>query len=345
MSISRRALVALSAATLSAACSRRSAPPAAATFADADALARGARALSAGERPGLVNLGVMDVAGGRSWCADPTGQYPTAGVARLLGAAAALARVDGGRLRLDQRISITAADLAPPPSRINRLFPDPPDGHRLDMPLADLVALAIQEDDSTAADVVLGLAGGPAAVTAWLRGKGVEGVRLDRYERERTPQIFGLGAFQPEWKSERAFQAALEALPPAQRQDAMESWLADARDTATMGAVLTTLRLLALGRLIGPDSTAFLLRLMASRRGGARGLAAGLPAGAQAASVGAPTPTVLGYTAADDEAGLATLAGGRRLAMAVFIAGSTSTAAARARLTAQAGALLARAAP
>ena len=343
MSRTRRHFVALSAASLcAAACSRRAGFPSSPRFADPDRLTQGARALNVRARPGVMDLGVMDIDHQRVWYADDLGHYPLASLAKLLTAGCALSQLDEGKLRLNERLRIERDDLSPPTSRVNAQFAA--GGERpLDLPLADLLGLSIQHDDNTAGDAVLRRVGGPGAVSAWLTVKGLEGLRLDRYDRQRIPEIFGLAEFRPEWRDEHAFALALETIPPAIRQQAMDRYLADSRDTATVPGIIGFLDKLAIGELLGADSTRFLLALMTNRTATARGLAAGLPPGSTLASAGASTDTSLGFTPADNEVGIATLPGGRRLAIAIFLVGSTATAAGRARLMADTGRLLASA--
>jgi beta-lactamase class A len=305
-------------------------------------LADGLPSLADRARPGLLNLAVMEVGGGAPFVADPAGLYPLAGLAKLPVVAATLARVDAGRLRLNTRIELTAADLAPPPSRINAELLKRPGGGVLALPVADLISLAIQQDDSTASDILLRMIGGPAAVTAWIQGRGVAGLRVDRSERDRLCDLFATGPFKPDWASPEAWAAAREAADPAVRQGAMDSYLADPRDTTTAPGALDFLNRLATGALLVADSGHFLLSLMKGSAP-ASGLAAGLPADAVLAHKVGATPTALGFTTAADELAIVTLAGGARLAVAAFLAGSTATAPARADLFAGLGALVARA--
>jgi beta-lactamase class A len=249
--------------------------------------------------------------------------------------------VDEGKLRLNERLRIARDDLCPPPGLVNAQFVH--EAAPLDVPLADLIALAIQHDDNTAADSVLRRVGGPGAVTSWLEAKGLKGLRLDSFCRQRIPQMFGLGDFRPEWADERGFARALEAIPPAEREEAMDRYLADSRDTATVPAMIGFLDKLASGQLLSGDSTRFLMSLMTDRPEASHGLAAGLPPGSTFASAGAASPTSLGLTPVDNHAGIATLPDGRRLAMAVFLVGSAATATQRAQLMADAGRLLATA--
>jgi beta-lactamase class A len=325
-----------------AGCARRPKATAKSAPLDVRLLADGLPALADRARPGLLNLAVQEMGGGAPFVADSAGLYPLAGVAKLPIAAAALALVDAGRLRLDTRIKLTAADLAPPPSRINAEMLKRSGDAALILPVADLIALAVEQDDSTASDLLLRSVGGPAAVTAWLRTKGVVGLRVDRTERDRLCDLFATGPFQSGWASPAVWASAREAPDPAVRQGAMDAYLADPRDTTTAPATLDFLSRLASGALLGADSTRFLLDLMTGSAP-ASGLVAGLPAGAVVAHKAGVTPTALGFTTAADEVAIVTLAGGARLAIAAFLAGSTTTAAARADLFAALGGLIGRA--
>lgn len=291
-------------------------------------------------RPGILDVGVAELGTSAVWFADQMGRYPLAGTAKLPIAAWALAEVDAGRLRLNEKLRIGPDDLSPPPSRINdevlRTRRD------LFLPVADLVGLSIQHDDATASDTLMRRVGGPAAVTAWLEAKGIHGMRIDRYDRDRLSDMLGIGPFRREWARPEAWEAARDARAPAVRQAAMDAYLADSRDTSTSPAAVTLLAKLAGDALVSVNSTAFLLRLMTDGETGG-GLEGGLPKGASVARVAAATPTEVGFTAADDELAVVTLAGGTRLAVAIFLAGSTATAKQRADLFGRIGALLARA--
>jgi beta-lactamase class A len=325
-----------------AGCAPRAAPPAKSRALDVRLLSDGLPALADRARPGLLNLAVMEIGGGAPFVADAAGLYPLAGLAKLLIAAATLARVDAGRLQLNTRIELTAADLAPPPSRINAEVLKRPGVGALALPVADLIALAIQQDDSTASDVLMRTIGGPTAVTAWVQAKRIVGQRVDRSDRDRLCDLFATGPFKPDWASPEAWAAAREASDPSVRQGAMDAYLADPRDTTTAPAALDILNRLATGALLSADSTQFLLDLMAGSAP-ASGLAAGLPADAVLAHKAGATPTALGFTAASGELALVTLAGGARLAVAAFLAGSTATAPDRAELFGALGGLIGRA--
>jgi beta-lactamase class A len=296
-------------------------------------LEHGFAPLAAAAAPAVFDLGVMTFDGPTVWCADRSRRFPAQGLVAGPVAAAALAEVDAGRLKLNDRIRIRAVDLSPPPSRINRAFQ--PGGDDIELPAADLIALAVHDGDNTALDAIMAHIGGPGAVTAWLRGRDIKEMRIDRYQREVLTDLFGLASFRAAWKHDDAWAAARAAISPQLRESARAAWLADPRDTTSAEAALNFLNQLAGGRLLLPGSARFLLRLMSAEANGMR-LAAGLPAGSTLARQGGSTPTDLGLTAADNDMGLVSLPDGRRFAIATFLAGSTATARQRDALIAEA---------
>ena len=307
---------------------------------DTARLASGFRELAARALPGAFDLGVLSLGDDRLWCADTARRFPMQSVFKAPLAAAALAEVDAGRLALGERIRIADVDLSPPVSRINQAWPTPAAGHVMEIPAVDLIALAVQESDNTAADVIMKRIGGPGAVTAWLRAKGIVDMRIDRYERELQPDIGGMESFRAAWKDEPAYRAALDSVPAAAREAAMAAYLADPRDTTTAPAALAFLDKLQDGSLVSPASTRLLLRLMTATSSGPRRLRAGLPASAALAHKTGSARTDLGFTPAANDIGIVTLADGRRLAVAAFLAGSTATEAERDRLFADAARLV-----
>ena len=315
----RGALAGLSAALL-ASC-RAAAPPAARGPArlDTGKLAAGFAPLAARARPGAFGFGVSLMDGGTAWVSDAGARFPLQSVFKALLAAATLAAVDAGQFKLAEPVTLTEQDLAPGASAIVDAWT----GRPITLPLVDLVALAVQKSDNVAADAVMKRIGGPAAVTAWLRGKGIADISVDRYETELQPEALGMGPFQPAWIDKKAWNAALDAVPAEARETATVRYLSDPRDTATLPAALQFLTRLADGDLVSAASTRLLLRLMTDTPTGLHRLRAGLPADANLAHKTGTSYTVLGITAATNDIGIATLANGRRFAMAAFLAGST----------------------
>jgi beta-lactamase class A len=286
---------------------------------DTGRLAAGFAPLAVRARPGVFGFGVSSMDGAAGWVTDAKARFPLQSVFKAFLAAATLSAVDAGQLKLSEPMTLTEADLAPGASEIADAWT----GQPITLPLIDLVALAVQKSDNVAADAVMKRIGGPAAVTAWLKAKGVSDISVDRYETELQPQALGLGPFQPAWINEKAFNAALDAIPASDREAATARYLSDPRDTATLPAALLFLTRLAAGELISAASTRLLLRLMTDTPTGVDRLKAGLPAGSSLAHKTGTSFTTLGITPATNDIGIATLPDGRRFAMAAFLAGST----------------------
>jgi beta-lactamase class A len=338
-----RRLILTSLAAAMASCARTGAPSPKPGAFNTKLLDRGFPALAARARPGFFNLGVLEMRGEQLWCWNDQARMPMQSVFKAPLAAAALAEVDAGRLKLNERIHITPLDLSPMHSPIDEAWPTPPEGHVMDFPAIDLIALAVQQSDNTAADVIMKRIGGPGAVTAWLRAREIVDMSIDRYEREIQQELAGMEPFRPDWKDLPAWLAARDSVPAAMREAAMDAYLADPRDTSTVPAALNFLYKLSLGELISSASTRLLLRLMSSTSTGANRLRAGLPPHATLAHKTGSAATDLGFTPATNDIGLVSLPDGRRFAIAGFLAASTATDADRDRLFADAARLVVKA--
>src|SRR5665213_882467 len=118
MTLARRHLLTALGAGL-ASCARRGPIAPRAGALDTVLLDRAFPTLAARARPGDFNFGVLEARGERLWCWNSDTRMPMQSVFKAPLAAAALAEVDAGRLRLDERIPIAALDLSPPPGAIN----------------------------------------------------------------------------------------------------------------------------------------------------------------------------------------------------------------------------------
>ncbi len=339
MSVSRRRAFALAASAGLAACQRKLSTAAKAGPMDTRRLDAGFPALAERARPGVFAMGVMNLATTATWYWNTDRGFPLAGAAALPIAVAAMAQVDQGKLSLTEAVAFSDLDLSPPPSLIDHSWPTPPDRRTAVIPAQSLITLALREQDNTAIDVLMHRIGGPGAVSGFLDQKGVTGLRVDRYAREIGVEMFGMPTFRAAWKDPAAFAAARDLVPAPARQSAMDQLINDPRDTSTVPAALGFLGLLVGGQLVSPASLARLIGWMQDAPPGR--FAAGMPAGVRLARAVGETPESLGFTAATAELALATFPDGRRYAIAGFLAGSTTTEAARAALFADAARLAA----
>lgn len=290
-------------------------------------------------QPGTLEVAVQNLDGGEMWAWNGEKAFPMQSVFKMALGAAVLAEVDAGRLNLDEVVTITEQDISPPYSPIADAWPGV-----TTYTMRDLLVRAVGGSDNTAADVIMRRIRGPGAVTAWLRFKNIQEIRVDRYERELQPESQGLASFRIAWKGWPAWKAARDAVPEAQRRAAVDRYLSDRRDTATAAGMLNFLRRLDAGELLSPASTKLLLQMMTDTTTGQDRLMAGLPKGARLAHKTGTSATDFGLTAATNDVGIVTLKDGRRYAVVVFLAASPQDDAARAATLADAMRVIVKAA-
>lgn len=267
--------------------------------------------------PGRLGVAVEDLGTGQIISFNGEQRFPLQAIFTAPLGAAVMAEVEAKRMRLDDVLLIEDVDLSPPPSAIADAWSGP-----TSYTVQDLLRRAIADGDNTAADILMKRAGGPGAVTAWLQGRKVNGLDIDRYQRQLQPDSLGLASFRAGWKGEAAYRAALDKVPPAERSRAIRAYLSDPRDTATPLGVLRFLEAVNQAELLGPESRRLLGRTISQTRGGAGRLRAALPDGARLTHVPATARTDLGFTPVVNDIGVYTLKDGRKFAVVAFVSGS-----------------------
>jgi len=151
------------------------------------AMAKADDAFAALEKQSGGRLGVaaVDKASGTRLAYRADERFAMCSTFKLLAAAAVLARVDKGELKLDKSIPYGKADLL---SYAPVTKEHVAEGH---MTLGDLCAAAVGVSDNTAANLILKEIGGPAGWTAYARALGDTTSRLDRTEPELNIAVAG----------------------------------------------------------------------------------------------------------------------------------------------------------
>jgi beta-lactamase class A len=132
----------------------------------------------AAEFDGRIGAAALHVPTGRRIERNGDEHFPLASVCKLPIAMQMFALVAEGKFALKQRIEIPAGDVVKSVSPIGEGW-----AKRKQWPLDEMIELMIAKSDNTAVQTFFRLGGGGAAITARLRGWGVNGVRIDRDER------------------------------------------------------------------------------------------------------------------------------------------------------------------
>jgi beta-lactamase class A len=275
-------------------------------------------AFAAIERESGGQLGVTAtvVENGRTVSFRGGERFPMASTFKLAVAMAVLARVDSGAISLDDSIDVMPRDFRIGPSQVSDTVG--PKGGRTS--IRRLVESMMLYSDNTATDRLTRMLGGPAAVQAHVRARGVEGMSVDRYEGQVHWQYNGVTDVPPDSLWTRAeFDRRIAAVPAARKDSAHARFFADPRDTATPDAFAQLLIQLQRGDGIKPESRALLLDLMRRSPTGTQRIRAGVPQGVEVAD---KTGTI-GRTTND--VALVTLPDGTHVAMAVLVRNSPKT--------------------
>jgi len=135
---------------------------------------------------GRLGVHVLDTHTGQRIRFDDDSRYATASTFKMLLAAAVLKRVDRGELTLMQPIAYSEKDMLKVTSPVTAK-------HLAEgsLPLQDLCAAIVMVSDNTAANLLMKLIGGPAAITSFARELGDEVTRMERWEPELNSNIRG----------------------------------------------------------------------------------------------------------------------------------------------------------
>lgn len=216
-------------------------------------------AAMAAENPGEYGFAALDLASGETISFNGQQAFPMASTMKIAVAAAYLADVDAGRRTLDDPVAGTSA--------------------------RELMEAMITRSDNRATDLLMAQLGGPSAVDSWLRGHGLNGIRVDR----TIAQLL------------------------RDRRD-----LRDVRDSSTPIAMLGLLRLVESEGALTSQSRYLLRDMMRRCATGSNRIRGILPPGA---TVEHKTGTLSGYTG---DVGFLTAPNGRRIAVAFFARGGSN---------------------
>jgi len=258
--------------------------------------------------------GVVGVA---AWRLDGTGprimvnsdqRYPLASTFKVAVASAVLAKVDKGQLSLDQLIPIDPRMMVESEG-LASTFRHP----GASVSVENLLELALTVSDNTAADILTKLAGGPAAVTQWVRSQGIEGLRVDRDTAGLIRDFYGLppGPSFPD-----SLAAGLKANPDleAKGEKPDPAFDNDPRDTTTPVAMGELLQRIYSGKALSPASTQLIGEIMERNTTGKARIRGRLP---QDTVVAEKTGTIGGSL---NDAGVITLPGkAGKVVLAIYV--------------------------
>ena len=247
---------------------------------------------------------------------NPDEPIPLLSVAKLPVAIVALDEVDHGRWSLSTPITLVPHDMHPRGMLGDRY---PRGGGPVT--LYKLIRLMIIFSDNSAADALVRLVGGPAAVTAWLERHQIHDLRVDRTERDLGDDWYGLAPGADTLGTAEGIRERRAQVPEAVHDSAAQAMLRDPRDTGTATACVRLLERLWRRNLLSGAMTDTLESLLARCRTAPDRLPGLLPKGTPVARKTGTGGTSRGVTVAVNDVGVIRLPDGDKVAIAVLIGG------------------------
>src|SRR5215213_6770279 len=122
---------------------------------------------------GTISLSVVHIESGKTISINGNSQLPLYSVFKLPLAIAVLKDVEENRLRLDQKIHVTPAEIVPGAPANTALWLKP-----VDVTIEQLLDVSIARSDNTSSDKLLQLVGGPLKVTERMRSLGFQNLDI-----------------------------------------------------------------------------------------------------------------------------------------------------------------------
>jgi beta-lactamase class A len=279
----------------------------------------------------VLEIGSLDKGSGQLVSLNGEERFPLASVCKLPIAMNILGMVDEGKLDLHQEIEVLPRDVWAGVSDIEKRWPA-----ERRFVLNEMLELMAARSDNTAVETLFRIGGEGPAMAARFREWKIEGVRVDRSERQCSLDRNGVERYPPpaEW-TDATVNALIAKTTEAMRYRATQHFLMDPRDTGTPNGTVRLLARAFRGEVLSKPSTARLIEIMKATTTGPGRLKGLLPAGTVVAHKTGSSGTVKGLTAATNDSGVIFLPNGGRLAVSVYVKASTRNEAARDRVIAR----------
>jgi len=280
---------------------------------------------------GTVGAAALHLTTGQLVSLNGDESFPLASICKLPIAMNMLALVDERKFDLNQKIEVLPQHVVSNVSPIAKRWPA-----QRSFPLDEMIELMVAHSDNTAVETLFRAGGDAQAMAARFREWKIEGVRVDRSERQCGLDRNGVDPQPaPDQWTDALINELIAKTPLEKRYRATTSFLTDPRDTGTPNGTVQLLARAFRGELLSKPSTARLIQVLKATTtfpGRIKGL---LPAATVVAHKTGSTGTVKGLTAGTNDSGVIFLPNGSQIALSVYVKASTKSEAARDRVIAR----------
>ena len=223
---------------------------------------------------GTVGIAIHHIGTGKVIAINGETLFPMASTFKVAVAGAVLSQIDKGQITLDTMLPVDMAKLVDSEG-IADIMRHP----GVSLSIYNLLELMLTKSDNSATDMLVAQAGGPAAVTQWLRDQGISGQRIDSDTANLLYRAMGAnpvgGTFHDNVAAAKMADASIHYRDMHDTPNMVFS--DDPRDTSTPVAMVELLDRIAEGKALSKTSTDVLLDIMSRCQTGARRLKAMLP--------------------------------------------------------------------
>ena len=258
---------------------------------------------------GTVGIAVRDLQTGETQAINGDTLFPMASAYKVAVAGRIFALIDAGDVRLDDQLALDPALASE--GGIAWMFSRP----GASLSVQRLLELMLQKSDNNATDVLVARAGGPAAITHFVKGLGVDGLRVDSDTAHLLYRAMGIHPLSGRFRQNA--DAARRADPMLVTRDLRDlpnlAFATEIEDTSTPRAMLDLLTAYESGKALSADSTQRLFTIMAHCETGKGRIIGMLPPGT---AVAHKTGSLNGT---GNDVGVVRLPDGRRFAVVAFV--------------------------
>lgn len=258
---------------------------------------------------GTVGIAVRDLQTGETQSLNGDTLFPMASAYKIAVAGRIFALVDAGDLRLDDQLALDPALASE--GGIAWMFNRPGASLSVDR----LLELMLQNSDNNATDVLVARAGGPRAITAFVNGLGITGLRVDSDTAHLLYRAMSIHPLTGSFRQNA--DAARRADPQLAVRDMRDlpnfAFATELEDTSTPSAMIDLIMAYESGRALTPASTGRLFTIMTHCKTGKKRIVGMLPPGT---AVAHKTGSLNGI---GNDVGVVRLPDGRHFAITVFV--------------------------
>jgi beta-lactamase class A len=215
---------------------------------------------------GIVGAGIIHLETGREIYLNRNEHFPMASAVKLPVAVQLMHMVDQGIVHLDSMVTVRSTDLHPGSGVIkNRIVP----GRSLSIQY--LLNQMLTISDNSATDIILRIVGGPQAVSRRMNSLGIEGISVDRPIYLVLSQCMGITCFDDEKPfSLDLYNRMATKVTMAERLQAHQNYINDARDSSTPEAMARLLEKIWCSNILSNQSSELILGIMGKAHGNSR---------------------------------------------------------------------------